>query len=139
MKRLQQKSGFLVLFFRMIIYTDQFRNVEHQGLTLIPFGIRIFSMVFIVFIAASWIPNDFPTLPIVFFQAKEFKHIVITHGTDTLIETAKYLGSRSTEGDADSPTGFVSFSCFFLCRQLLKGLTPSKINATCQKGVMEMC
>ena len=34
-------------------------------------------------------------------EAKDFKHIVITHGTDTLIETAKYLGSRSTaEGSA---------------------------------------
>lgn len=45
-----------------------------------------------------------------FLQAKDFKHIVITHGTDTLIETAKYLGSRSTaEGD-----GNTSFLLFFV-------------------------
>ena len=31
-------------------------------------------------------------------QAWPCKYIVITHGTDTLIETAKYLGSRHADG-----------------------------------------
>ena len=44
-------------------------------------------------------------------QAKECKHIVITHGTDTLIETAKYLGFRST-AEGDATTVFLIFFFF---------------------------
>eukprot|EP00435_Cladocopium_sp_Y103_P060895 s349_g22.t1 len=35
-------------------------------------------------------------------EAWHSKYIVITHGTDTLIETAKYLGSRHADGGTDT-------------------------------------
>jgi|Cyp2metagenome_2_1107375.scaffolds.fasta_scaffold837646_1 hypothetical protein len=36
-------------------------------------------------------------------QAWHSKYIVITHGTDTLIETAKYLGSKHADGGVGGP------------------------------------
>lgn len=84
---------------------------------------------------------------------------MITHGTDTLIETAKYLGSRST-AEGDGNTSFLLFFVVFFgggrsgvwnagfglflsqleefngFRQFL--LTSPNQN-TCTAGVMEMC
>ena len=92
---------------------------EYAGLTLIPFQFVYVSMVLLMlgFIKKSQH----------FLQAKDFKHIVITHGTDTLIETAKYLGSRSTaEGD-----GNTSFLLFFVVFFLGGGVEFGMLDSVC--------
>lgn len=90
------------LTWRDFVFYAQTNCIWICRLTLIPFQFVYVSMVLLMlgFIKKSQH----------FLQAKDFKHIVITHGTDTLIETAKYLGSRSTaEGD-----GNTSFLLFFV-------------------------